>query len=352
VRLDADRLSEEISKLDQSARKIVESSAFMTWMKDPAYGRAKLLSEALAALREYKEERDSRVQLREGMTYYVARKIGSRIVGQRLTYMGEGRHSSWVPFDQSARKLKIMEVLRHGSDEDFSQLYHVLADGRPLEAGAGFCEEHLVESSEAAMRAMEAYCDSRWEGPWPWELPAPKKLKDQIKENRMMRQQLLAEARGRFNRIYQEVMEGEVEKAQVILAGRDIVTKIDGMIQDLGKLSAEMMTTFKDQARTEYGEAAAQQLEGSSNQKIGAAIDALGDLKSAIDTQLSNMEGGIAGQPPAAAAPPAAGDDAGVPPPADRETTGKMQCRIFGCFVGFFCFFSGVMCEIHIHFCF
>ena len=35
-----------------------------------------------------------------------------------------------------------------------------------------------------------------------------------------------------------------------------------------------------------------------------------------------------------------------------RETTEKMQCRIFGCFVGFFRVFSGVMCEIHIHFCF
>lgn len=290
---DSDRLREESGKSKAIADSIIREGRPHDCMKDPKYVKARLRERAFAYLANHKDLLESSVDLVPGVTYYSnIRKSGDKVVGYRCTYLGKDRHDvlEWVPFTDSVRKMKIVEVLAHGSDTDFVILYADLADGKPASAAGSFVLEHLTESSQKAMDTMARYCDTRWEGNWPWELNAPKKFRDIIKENRKMRKDRLLEMRKQFSRLHTEIFEGEVEQSEVILKGREIAQDILDMIHRLGKISAEAMTSLKDQTRTAYGEDMARSLEQISNEHVGHAVDALSELKAAMEKKTVEMK--------------------------------------------------------------
>lgn len=299
---DADRLTGAIRLEEQRANGLMRTGNFHSCMQDPEYGKARLTVDALKALREYKIERDGAVELIEGLTYYrgIAKQEArgrTYVAGERCTYLGEDRPAEWVAFCDSERKLKVLEMLRHGSDSDFTTMYLTMADGRPIDAQNGFVVEHLTESTDEALDLMEEYSDSRWTGPWPWDMGAPKKLRDRIKGERQMRNSRIVEMRNRFREVYRELMEGEIEQAKVIEAGREFAEEVQGMIEDLGKASGEILVNLRDKTRTEFGEESAHQLEQSCSAQIGIAVDALSALRTAVEKQMETLEHSIGQQP-------------------------------------------------------
>lgn len=290
-----EKLFFEANVIEVEADNQLKTAKFNESIKNPSYGRKRLMVEALRCLAEHKKNLEDNEPLIEGVTYYKdIKNVNGIISGNRCTYLGEQRRDShnWVEFKESARKLKILETLRIGTDEDFSHLYFDLADGKPFVSNSGFYAEHITESSQKALRKMEKYCDDRWEGAWPWESVTPTELKHIIEENTQMRNERIATIRKEFERTMVELTEGEVEKTEVIIATKEIADKITNMIQQLGRISAETLTTLKDKIRTEFGEDAAHRLEKLSNEKIGNAVDILSELRQAFKDDLDGGDGG------------------------------------------------------------
>lgn len=269
-------------------------------VQDRSYVRARIKESALRALADRRKALNDSVKLVDGFTYYDRVKTEHGVVsGLRCTYLGEGRKSAvcWSKFSDSLRKLKVMEVLAHGSDEDFCRIYVDLSDGRTDVAAKKFVLEHVTGSSEKALDEMEAYCDSRWEGPWPWQVRAPRKFRDIVRENEEMNKARILEMRTEYEGIRSSLYEGEVEQTQVIIKGREVVDNIADMITKLGKITAEAMTTLKDEVRSAYGEQIARDLEQTSNEHVGAAVDALSALKSSMEDKVKEMEEQIGSDP-------------------------------------------------------
>lgn len=293
--MEIEQLEEALHEISKKRKAMLRSLSYDAEGRDRAYGSVVLEMAAIKSLLDGRVVEASERKLVVGQTYYRGiKRLGSnRISGFRTTYLGEGRCAAWTRFSADVRVLKAVEVMRHGSDPDFAKLYFIMADGRPTSATRDVTLQHVTESSEDARREFGRYCDKRWEGPWPWEAPAPIELRRVMEMNDRNRRLLMA--RSTFNRKLRTVLEGEVEKSEVIVTGREMTDKITSMIHDLAKLSAELMAEFKDKVRTVYGDQSISGLNDIYTDKINNAVDVLSDLKSSVDKYVQNLDAGGAG---------------------------------------------------------
>lgn len=115
-------------------------------------------------------------------------------------------------------------------------------------------------------------------------------------------------------RSIKSLMEGETEKAEVLVTGKDISTKIGGMISDLAKVSADLMADYKTMVSTEFGKEAVSGLDSIYGTGIETAMNGLSHLKDSIDDFLGGLENGGAN---ASSVPLASGSDEIAPPGGD-----------------------------------
>jgi len=90
-----------------------------------------------------------------------------------------------------------------------------------------------------------------------------------------------------------KIKESEMDKAEVTLAAKDMVDKMDGMIQDIGQIKNEELLPLVDKVRDEVGQAAADTLKSSVE-------TALADLETALTTARSTLDNAartVAGDP-------------------------------------------------------
>lgn len=311
--METNELRRSIEHLNSRKSKILSNLPFDKELKDPRYSITVLETAAVKSLLDEKTSVEDQRPLIKNLTYYRRTIVeGNKLTGYRCTYLGPNRPANWTKIVEDVRTLKALELLKHGSDEDFARIYFIMADGVPNHAARKACYEHLAYSSDKAKNEIARYCDARWEGSWPWEAATPSKLKKIIERKNMNRNRRIAETRARLNRITSALYEGEVEKSEVILSGREMADKLTSMIHELGKLSAQLMAEFKDQVRTEFGADSANGLTEISSEKISHAVDALGEIKSSIDTYLQGLQGGGTGNGMPAGAPDAGGLDMGA----------------------------------------
>lgn len=310
--MSARKLGEQIEKLEHNEQRFVTEGRYGSWLTNDDYLMTRLLREALEHLKAYKEIKESKEVLVPGFTYYRGTKqFGPILEGKKCLWLGEDRPYNWVNFRQKTAVAKAFEVIRHGSVDDFKNIYVGLADGR-ADALVNVTESHITESSASALKEIEAYCDKRWSGPWPWEAASPYKLRNKIEEKELMRKLSIQEMKARFDDLLFQLNEGEVEAAEVKLYGRDMVEKIQGMIEDLGKLSGEGVLTLKDMARTAIGDDAASQIEQAVQQPLNQAADMLSKLKVAVDKAVQGLGQGGMGAPGGMAP---GGDEMGIDSP-------------------------------------
>jgi len=250
------------------------------------YSRDLMTLSAVESLLEYKEGRDRNEPLTTGQTFYMSEKVDGKVQGFRAHYLGENKISTWVRFEQDERIMKIFEMMNYGDDDDFRKIYFELADGHTMASTSSYLKEHITESSDKALTEMANYCDKRWDGPWAWEARIPIKLFDIIKEHKMTR---LEDFRVMFAEEQKMVVEGEVERSEAILQFNSFNEELSKMIERLGRISGEMLTTGRDRITTEFGEDIFSTIEQSISERLRSAVDGLSSLRAATEETLDNL---------------------------------------------------------------
>lgn len=84
--------------------------------------------------------------------------------------------------------------------------------------------------------------------------------------------------------------EGELERAEVVLASRDIVTKLQGMIQDIGKMGTEDIMPMIDGVRNNFGANMAATFSSQTEQMIQTTADSIEDFKNTMENWSAKFE--------------------------------------------------------------
>ncbi len=285
------QLGEAINRIDQERAKVINEHTYGKWLESGKFANVMLLRDALEMLKEHKEARAEAEVLIPGFSYYRGvKQFGDRLQGLKC-YFTEGAVPQWINFVSSLAIEKSLLLLEHGTEDNFRTLYVELADGR-IDALEHVSIEHIAESSEGALAAMEAYCDEHWQGEWPWETSAPLKLHMTIQETAMRKSTTIQEMQGRFSTLLTKLHEGEMDRFQVVLAAREMVDKVQGMIEDLGKLAGEGVLMLKDNARSSFGDDVPEQIDAAVTEPLNQAADMLSQLRSSMENVVQQLEGG------------------------------------------------------------
>lgn len=278
-----------LERLQQRERRIIDESPYGSWLEDTTFMQIKMLQDGLSNLREHIEILEETESVVAGFTYYNnVRRFGSRVEGQTCTYLGEGRPANWINFIDTLPIMKALEVVKHGGTDDFRRIYVEIANGRP-DALRNISIEHITESTDKALREMEAYCDARWEGPWSWEIQPPYTINRIIEEHRQMRQQSLTEMHHVLNQMLREFDDGGQEQYDIISTTRTMSETVQSMIEKFAKLAGDALINLKAMVLTKIGDEAAMKVEHGLTASVNQAADSLARLKVDIDALVSDL---------------------------------------------------------------
>ena len=87
------------------------------------------------------------------------------------------------------------------------------------------------------------------------------------------------------------IKESEMDKAEVTLAAKDMVDKIDAMIEDVGQIKSEELLPLVDKVRDEVGQAAADTLKSSVDTAMADLETALQSARSSLDNAARTVAG-------------------------------------------------------------
>jgi len=252
--------------------------------------RIKLLQDGLASLREHREITEETEVLVPGFTYYDnVCQFGRHIEGQICTYLGEGRPANWINFIDSTPIMKALEVVRRGDASDFRRVYVEMANGR-ADALSNVSIEHITESTDEALLEIEAYCDTRWEGPWPWEVAAPFRLGRLIEERKQMREQTLVEMQQILVNLLEFQDTGGQEQFEIVSMARNMSENMQAMIEKLAKLTGDGIINLKAMVMTKMGDEAAMKVEHGITQPLNQCADAMARLKANLDALVNELQ--------------------------------------------------------------
>jgi hypothetical protein len=152
---------------------------------------------------------------------------------------------------------------------------------------------------------MEAYCDARWEGPWPWEVQAPYRIGRIIEENRTMRQQTLLEMHQILQQMLREMDEGGQESFEITSMVRSMSENVQKMIEQFAKLAGDAMINLRAAVMSRSGDEGAMKVEHGLTDAVNQCADALARLKVRLDQLVSELQvppselgmGGMGGAP-------------------------------------------------------
>lgn len=311
------KIDEKIERLRLKNQHLTETMANRTWLLDPNYLYRMMMIEGLEIVRNLREQDESSEVLQPGMTYYSGvMQFGDRLSGNRCM-VREGHEPGWVKFSEHVAVQKALEVLRYGDENDFRVIYMEHADGRPDSLNR-ISLSHLKESSPEALMKIEAYCDSRWDGPWPWESRNSLKLQSKIEEAKAMRMKPITEMQAKMQKLIGALYESEMDKYEVISAVQTMIDQVDSMIKDLGKLSSSAIEASAS-ARAFVGDDVGGQIEQAITPVIQNSSQTLSNLKSQLEQAKNKVETGGDSGMGGGMAPPMGDDSMGSPGQAMGE---------------------------------
>jgi hypothetical protein len=146
------------------------------------------------------------------------------------------------------------------------------------------------------------------------------------------RDELKAELRTRYD-LKESVgsfilLEGEEDKAEIIMASKDMVDRITGWLEDVAQMKAEKLLELLDSIRDTMGSDVAEQYNQKVKPALEAVYSALENSRQGLSAGLATVSGGEApmmgtGTPPAPEGTPALGmeePDMGVEASPDMAT--------------------------------
>jgi len=87
------------------------------------------------------------------------------------------------------------------------------------------------------------------------------------------------------------ITEGELENAELVLAAKDMVDKIQGMVEDLGEMQNEQLGPLTDAIRDEMGTDVADQFKGSMETVIVNALEGMRSSRDAAEQSSRILQG-------------------------------------------------------------
>ena len=143
--------------------------------------------------------------------------------------------------------------------------------------------------------------------------PKEKKAKDLSKVPPQLRKHMKKdEGKEIINNYFQTLVEGEEDKAEIVMAAKDMVDRITGWMEDTAEMQTESMLELGDKIRDEIG-------SEQSEAFLGSVKPALESLFAALETTRDSLTGGVAvltGE----GAPETMGDEAPAEDPAMEPT--------------------------------
>ncbi len=282
-------LESVLETLDEKRTTMLAENTYGAWLTSEEFVELQLMKEAVTFLKEYKEGKRDDETLVPGYTYYrKIRQFGDDLIGHRC-YFRENVTPMWVPWKMNLNLAKAFEVLRHGGDDDFRRIYVEMANGR-LTALESVSLEHLTESDTDVLQSIGEYCDTRWDGAWPWEAPSPYTLRETIEEKYEMNLQTINEMQSQFTTLLTSLNEESMDKYEVIAAAEEMAKTIEKMVEQVARLGGEGIIKLKNQIRISMGDDAAAQIEDKFLEPVRQAADALSQLQSTILKTVENLK--------------------------------------------------------------
>jgi len=282
-------LDNVLESLDGQRSTMLSENTYGAWLVSEEYVELQLMKEAVTFLKEYKEGKREDENLVPGYTYYrTIKQFGEDLVGHRC-YFRENTTPMWVPWKINSNVAKALEVMRHGGEEDFSRIYVEMANGR-LNALQTVSIEHLTESDADSLQSIGKYCDTRWDGAWPWETPSPYTIRETIEENNVMNLQTINEMQSQFTTLLTALNEDSMDKYEVIAAAEEMASTIEKMVEQVARLGGEGIIKLKNQIRISMGDDAAAQIEDKFLEPVRQAADALSQLQATILQTVENLK--------------------------------------------------------------
>jgi len=275
-----ERLTRLITKLREDQQRTKRVAQYGSWLNDPKYMARVVMIEGIKVALEIRKAREAAEQLIEGQCVYQdVMEINNNLVGKRAIVTESGP-SVWVDFKEALPVQKAIEVIRFGSPEDFHRIYVETANGR-ADALETITIQHLRESTADALDEIEKYCDSRWDGVWPWEARTPYRVETMIEEQTNMRIAEMAMMQGRFNSIMKKLNEDDMSKYELITAVTDMEDSVDSMVSGVAKLSAAGIEASA-KASTSIGAETGAEIEQAWQTAVNQAAQALTSVKAQL----------------------------------------------------------------------
>lgn len=141
------------------------------------------------------------------------------------------------------------------------------------------------------------------------------------------------------------ITEGEVENAELVLAAKDMVDRVQGMLEDIGKMINEDLPPLTDAIRDEMDSATADSFNSGMSTALNSLLDNLGTARTGVDEASRVLTGDTPAEPMGAeepgevTAPDAEADDFGASDaaiggeePMGREKAGgeEEETDVFG----------------------
>jgi hypothetical protein len=92
------------------------------------------------------------------------------------------------------------------------------------------------------------------------------------------------------------LFEDEMDRAELVLAAKAILDKLQKMAEDLAKIEADDVLPLLDGIRSQFGQQFADQLNDASTNGLRQALEAVKTSKDQIGSAINNMQGVVTGQ--------------------------------------------------------
>ena len=95
-----------------------------------------------------------------------------------------------------------------------------------------------------------------------------------------------------------KINESQMDKAELALAAKSVLTDLQHMAEKVAKLEAEGILPLLDGIKAQFSPEMAESLNTTTNEQLRLVMDALKNAKDAIGTQILNMERVVSGEEP------------------------------------------------------
>lgn len=129
--------------------------------------------------------------------------------------------------------------------------------------------------------------------------PKEKKAKDLSKVPPQLRKHMKKdEGKEIINNYFQTLLEGEEDKAEIVMASKDMVDRVTGWMEDTAEMQAESMLELGDAIRDEMGQAQSETFIGTVKPALESLYTALEGTRAALTAGVAQLTGEGGGEVP------------------------------------------------------